>query len=87
VKQEYLIAVLVDRMDEFEKWKRNISLQVDTFQSSAYQQDKYTNVSDEIKYVPVIDVHKYRGYRFDGLLTLSTNTNKDKLNYILSSIQ
>lgn len=87
MKSEYFIAVLVDRTDVFDKWQRNISLQIDTFQSSACQQDKYTQKSVEIKYVPIIDVNSHRGYRFDGLLSITDEMDNDKLNSILPAIE
>ena len=88
MKNEYVIAVVVDKLEQFTEWKRNLSLQVDTFKSSAHASDKYTNTSHEIEYVPIISEVPYRGFRLDGIVLITPKTDSiiNKLNTILPSV-
>jgi hypothetical protein len=73
------IAVIVDTMQEFENWKRNIAHQIDIFQSPLLQQSIYTNASEDVEYVPIIRPDSAVGHSFDGMVVLrpeQDNTRK-----------
>lgn len=83
------IAVIVDTMHEFENWKRNISHQIDVFQSPLLQQGIYTNASEDVEYVPIIRPDSAAGRRFDGMVVLRPEnkvSNFEKINMIEPSI-